>query len=194
MISLKNGGALNEEGLVSDSLTLEEIVAQTFVFFIAAFETTSSTMVLCLYELTKNQQLQRTVQEEIDRVLKGVPVEEISFDMLSQLKFLDCCILETLRKYPPAPFLIRECTKAYTLPGENITIPLGTPLIISTFGLHRDSDIYEKPNEFYPARFLTAKAEKPRGAYYPFGEGPRICIGMRMGNIFNYSHFISFTK
>lgn len=167
---------LKKEGFIQG----DEVVAHTFVFFIAAFETTSSTMVLCLYELSKNRKLQRRVQKEIDAVLNGSSVDTVSFEMLSDLNLLECCIYETLRKYPPAPFLIRECTKDYKIPDENCTIPEGTPIIISTFGLHRDANIYEDPSEFKPERFLNSPTGggNSKGSFYlPFGHGPRICIG-----------------
>ena len=128
MIKLKNGESLEDEGdksrfRTSYKLTFEEVAAQAFVFFIAAFETTSSTISLCLYELSKNQSLQRKVQKEIDGALK---CGGFSYDLMTQLKYLECCFDETLRKYPPAPFLIRECTKNYQI--NDLIIEEGTPV------------------------------------------------------------------
>lgn len=147
MIKLKNGGLVDGDEAQSsnDKLTLEQVVAQAFVFFIAAFETTSATMALCLYELSKNKCLQQKVHNEIDRVTKRNSDELVNYDLMMELKYLECCIDETLRKYPPAPFLIRECTKSYAVPSENVTIEKGTPIIISAFGLHRDPEIFDDP-------------------------------------------------
>jgi len=82
-------------------------------------------------------------------------------------------------KYPPAPFLIRECTKTYGIPGTNLAIEKGTSIIISSFGLHRDPDIYEDPLKFKPERFLNnpTGSDKAKFSYLPFGDGARICIG-----------------
>lgn len=188
MIKLKNGEPIDENGdkhcgiRTSDNLTFEEVAAQAFVFFIAAFETTSSTMSLCLYELSKNQSLQRKVQTEIDEALKS---NDFNYDLMTQLKYLECCFDETLRKYPPAPFLIRECTKRYQM--DDLVIEEGTPIIISSFGLHRDSAIYEDPLLFKPERFLESSngGGVSSGLFYiPFGDGPRICIGSNIS--FNY--------
>lgn len=192
LIKLKNEGFLQDdkqetdENQDSSKLTIDEIVAQAFIFFIAAFETSASTMVLCLYELAKSQELQKKVQLEIDQIINDHKISEISYDFMSNLKFLDCCIAETLRKYPPAPFLIRECSKAYQVPDSDLWIEEGTALIISCFGLHRDPDIFEDPLAFKPERFLESSTGqgKSDGLFYlPFGDGPRICIGMRMGKL-----------
>lgn len=189
MIKLMKEGTVNEDDSAAEAdkqsrLTLNEVVAQAFVFFIAAFETSSSTMALCLYELTKNQKLQRKVQFEMMQVSNKH--ETVSYELISELKYLECCIDETLRKYPPAPFLIRECTKAYQIPQSELVIEKGTPIIISSFGIHRDPDIYEEPLTFKPERFLESATGggKATGLFYlPFGDGPKICIGMRMGKM-----------
>lgn len=189
MIKLKNQGFVDNEKVdidESSKLTMNEIVAQAFVFFIAAFETSSSTMALCLYELAKNQHVQRKVQNEIDELIATRKANEVNFDLMMKLKYLESCIDETLRKYPPAPFLIRECTKVYRIPDTNLTIDKGTPIIISSFGLHRDPEIFEQPLTFKPERFLNSPdgEGKAKGLFYlPFGDGPRICIGMRMGKL-----------
>lgn len=194
MIKLKDEG-FEEEGKAkingedtSSKLTFEEVTAQSFVFFIAAFETTSSTIALCLHELSKNQLIQQKVQQEIDNAFEKRDNKDVTYDLMTELKFLECCIDETLRIYPPAPFLIRECTKTYRIPActSNLVIEKGTPVIISNFGLHRDSDIFENPLEFRPERFLKSSngEGKANGLFYlPFGDGPRICIGMRFGKM-----------
>lgn len=187
MITLKNlGENKGEAGKSQDGLSFNEVVAQAFVFFIGAFESTSSTIALCLYELTKNTELQGRVQDEIDEVLRRNEALEINYDLVTQMKYLDCCIDETVRKYPPAPFLIRECTKNYKIPGTDLTIERGTPLIISSFGLHRDKNIFDNPLSYRPERFLNSTTGRGEGKglfYIPFGDGPRVCIGQRLGKL-----------
>jgi cytochrome P450 family 6 len=85
---------------------------------------------------------------------------------------------ETLRKYPPGPFLVRECTKKYTIPRTDIAIEKGTLIIIPVMGLHRDQKYYPYHEIFDPDRFSEeTKGKIPQYTYLPFGEGPRICIG-----------------
>lgn len=157
-----------------------------FVFFIAAFETTSSTMALCLYELAKNEVLQKKVQKEIDEIFKAERSisKKVDFELMTEMKYLDCCLNETLRKYPPAPFLIRECGKLYHIPGSKVAIEKGTPVIISTFGLHRDPEFFPNPETFDPERFSDENVHliKPF-TFLPFGNGPRVCIGQRFGKL-----------
>lgn len=102
------------------------------------------------------------------------------------MKYLECCIDETLRKYPIVPLLMRECTEEYAIPDSNLVIPKGTGLMIPVLALHRDPEIYDDPIEFKPERFLNSPNGdgKTQGLFYlPFGDGPRNCIGMRLGKI-----------
>jgi cytochrome P450 family 6 len=92
-------------------------------------------------------------------------------------KFIIFLFTETLRKYPLLSIL-RECTKNYTIPGTQIVIEKGTPIIIPTFGLHNDPKYYPDPEQFIPERFSDEEmVKKYQYIYLPFGEGPRLCIG-----------------
>lgn len=93
-------------------------------------------------------------------------------------KHLVLLLPETLRMYPSLPNLIRVCTKPYTIPGTNVLIDKGTPVIIPIYAIHRDPLYYYDPDRFDPERFTDYNKEKrPAYTYLPFGEGPRICIG-----------------
>lgn len=92
------------------------------------------------------------------------------------MKYLDCCIDETLRKYPATPIIFRMCTKSHKFAGTDWTIDRGTLLFISLLGLHRDPDIFDDPLKFKPERFLNSSTGngKSDGIFYlPFGSGPR---------------------
>ncbi|XP_070492972.1 uncharacterized protein [Chironomus tepperi] len=165
-------------------LTFNEVAAQSFLFFIAGFETSSSTSNFCLFELSKHPDIQRKVQEEIDRVIGDS--KEITYDMLGEMKFLECCIDEALRKYPIVSNLVRECSKDHTFSGTKWTVEKGTTVFIPVLGMHRDPEIYDDPMEFRPSRFLDSANGngKSNGIFYlPFGDGPRNCIGARMGKL-----------
>lgn len=144
-------------------------------------------MFYCLFELAKNQKIQQKVQDELDQVNKNLGESGLTYDSMAEMKYLECCIDETLRKYPIVPTLIRECTKDYSVSGDdNLMIPKGTPIFIPVLGLQRDPRIFENPMEFKPERFLnsTNGNGNSKGLFYlPFGDGPRNCIGMRMAKL-----------
>ncbi|KAF6203283.1 hypothetical protein GE061_003701 [Apolygus lucorum] len=147
--------------------------AQVFVFLVAGFETTSSTIYHLTYLLSQNQDCQDKAREEVNRLL--AKHGDFTYDMLRELTYLSNCIDETLRLFPPVPFMFRVCTKEYTFP-DGTTIPKGTAINIPVYSLHHDPKYFPEPEKFKPERF-----EQPitRGAYSPFGDGPRICIGKR---------------
>lgn len=116
--------------------------------------------------------------DDIDKTLAKYN-QEISYDSINDMKFIDLCVKETLRKYPALPILNRECTMDYRIPGTNLTIEKGTAIVISLLGIHRDEKHFPEPERYNPDRF-TDEAFASR-AYLPFGEGQRNCIAYRMG-------------
>lgn len=90
---------------------------------------------------------------------------------------------ESVRKYPTLPFLNRQCTKEYPIEKLNLTIPKGTPIVISLLGLMRDPENFPEPEKYWPDRFLDEHPKYNSDAYIPFGDGPKACIGMRMGQV-----------
>lgn len=105
------------------------------------------------------------------------------YEIIKSMKYLQCCMNETLRKYPPLPLLNRKCSSDYKVPDTDIVIRQGTPVVIPIFGLHRDPQIYDNPLEFRPERFLNRPSGSDADGLYflPFGAGQRVCIGHRMG-------------
>lgn len=163
-----------------NKLTMSEAAAQAYVFFLAGFETSSTTATYCLYELAQHQDIQNKVREEIDEMLKKHG--ELTYNAVNEMTYLHKVINETMRKYPPLPVLNRVCTKNLNLPTTNIHVTEGTLITIPVLGLHRDPLIYPDPDKFDPERFNADKiATRHPYAYLPFGEGPRVCIGMRFG-------------
>jgi len=87
--------------------------------------------------------------------------------------------LETLRKYPPLITLFREATQDYKVPDDTLVIEKGTKILIPAYAIHHDYRYYPDPETFDPERFSPEeKAKRPNGTYMPFGDGPRLCIGM----------------
>lgn len=94
---------------------------------------------------------------------------------------------ETLRKFPPLPIITRECTESWTMANSDIVIEKGTKMLIPMRSLHMDPQFFPEPNTFDPLRFSPDRmdgsqtfAERP---YMPFGEGPRNCVGQRLGKM-----------
>ncbi|KAF2894454.1 hypothetical protein ILUMI_11716 [Ignelater luminosus] len=181
LIEIKN--SVKDENGKGIGLTTNELAAQAFVFFAAGYETSSTTMTFCLFELTQNLEIQQNVRDEINKVLKKHN-GEITYDALMEMKYMGQVIDETLRKYPPLTSLNRKCMKDYKLPDTDIEISNGTAVLIPILGLHYDPEYFPDPDVFDPDRFSEENKSliKPY-TYLPFGDGPRNCIGLRFGLI-----------
>ncbi|XP_052870415.1 probable cytochrome P450 6a19 [Anopheles cruzii] len=165
----------------ADPLSIEQATAQAFVFFAAGFETSSTAMAFCLYELAVNQELQRKARDNVNEVLKRYD-GTLSYEALQDMVYIDMCINESLRKYSPAPTLSRIASKDYPVPGTKHVIPKGQTVLVPVHGIHHDSEYYPDPDRFLPERFdEQTKASRNPYAFLPFGEGPRNCIGLRFG-------------
>jgi cytochrome P450 family 6 len=162
------------------SLSLDEIAANIFVFYIAGNESSSSTIAYTLYELTQNTELLERAYQDIDSTLEKFD-DVLSYEAIMDMKFIDLCVKETLRKYPGLPILNRECTKDYTVPDSSFTIEKGTSVIISLLGIHRDESFFPNPEKYDPDRFSDDRKDYDEDMYMPFGAGPRNCIAFRMG-------------
>lgn len=94
--------------------------------------------------------------------------------------FLDS---ETLRRRPPLSMLTRQCTKDYKLQNPNLVIEKGVPILISISALHHDPNYWDDPYTFNPDRFNGDSKSFVERPYFPFGAGPRNCIGLRLGKM-----------
>ncbi|CAG9859765.1 unnamed protein product [Phyllotreta striolata] len=192
LIQLKNMGKVlgdNEETLkgnhknVSEGLSLNEISAQAFVFFIAGFETSATTMTFALLELAQNQDIQEKLRQEIKHVLKKHD-DKLTYDAIMEMSYLDKVISETLRKHPPVNQLPRGCSKDFQVPNSDLVIKSNMMVTIPVLDIHNDPEYYPNPEKFDPERFNEENiASRPPCTYLPFGEGPRTCIGLRFGKL-----------
>ena len=160
--------------VLSDS----SMVAQSVLFLIAGYDTTSTLLTFAAYCLALDQEIQQRVQQEVDEAIARH--DGLTYDAVMDMPYMDRVMAETLRMYPPATRMERVCTKDYTLPGTNVHIPAGTLVMLPVFVMHRDPDHYPDPLTFDPDRFLPEEKEKRHPcAYLPFGSGPRNCIAQR---------------
>ncbi|KAF2879306.1 hypothetical protein ILUMI_26861 [Ignelater luminosus] len=163
-----------------NNIKFGKFVAQAGQFYLAGFETVSSTIGFALYELCLNKNIKNKVRSDVQNAL--VNYGGFTFDAINNMKYLEMVIYETLRKHPVVPFLDRICSEDYKIPNSNHVIEKGTPIVIPTLGLHYDPDYFPNPNEFCPERFVDNDTETFSSlVYLPFGNGPRNCIGARFG-------------
>ncbi|KMQ88919.1 cytochrome p450 9e2-like protein [Lasius niger] len=174
--------ARDKDGPSNHKMTLDDIVSQAFIFFLAGFETSSILMCFVAHELAVNPDIQNRLREEVQQHLAE---GEISYESLSKMTYMDMVISETLRKYPPAIFTDRLCTKSYELPPsqpgyKSVTVESNNIMMISIYALHHDPKYYPNPDKFDPERFSEENKDNiVPYTYLPFGHGPRKCIGNR---------------
>lgn len=157
-------------------MTIEELCAQVFLFYLAGSETSTSTVAYTMYELTQNEDVMARAHEDIKETLDRFE-GEISYEAIMEMKFIDLCVKETLRKFPGLPILNRICTIDYPIPGTKFTIQKGTSVIVSLLGIHRDEKFFPNAEKYDPDRFTDERRDYDEDMYMPFGAGPRNCIG-----------------
>ncbi|XP_026462136.1 cytochrome P450 4C1-like [Ctenocephalides felis] len=166
---------LQEQG---GGLTDQDLREEVDTFMFEGHDTTTSGICWTLHVLGLHPDVQKKVHEELDEVLGPVTDELITTRELSQLRYLEMVIKESMRLYPPVPGISREITEDVKV-GEHL-IPAGCMIQMSLFYLHRDPDHFPDPLKFDPDRF-TPEASRGRHpyAYAPFSAGPRNCIGQK---------------
>ena len=159
-------------------ITDEEIVAQCIAFLLGGHETSMISLSTSAYHLALYPAVQEKLRKCICEYMETNPSS--SFYEISQgIEYLACVINETLRVFPPAHQLNRECTQDCVVNG--IAIPKGIEIIIPFYTLHHDPDAWDDPEKFDPERFRSpAKETRHPYQFMPFGAGPRICLGMRL--------------
>lgn len=153
-----------------------QIRDEVVTMLVAGHESTAITMAWTLYLLSKHSSSERQVQEELDA---AVGERAPAFSDLPNLPYLSRVIKESLRLYPPFWMFTRTPLEDDEVGGHRI--PAGSILMFSPYVSHRNPDFFPNPEAFDPDRFTPERsAGRPQLAYYPFGGGPRLCIGMRM--------------
>jgi cytochrome P450 len=159
----ENGAGMSEKQLRDEMMTL----------FFTGHETTALALSWAWYLLAQSADAYAKLLEEVDRVLgERAPTAAD----LAQLRYVDWVMKESLRLYPPAYGVVREAIKDCKIGGY--PIPAGATLAMFQLVVHRDPRYFERPNEFMPERWANDFEKRlPKCAYFPFGAGPRVCIG-----------------
>jgi cytochrome P450 len=156
-----------------ETMSDRQVRDEVMTILLAGHETSGVALAWTWYLLSQHLEVERRLHAELDAVLGG---RTPSFDDLPQLRYTRMVIEETLRLYPPAWGIARQSIAQDEIGGYHI--PKGVQLMVSQYVTHRHPDFWERPEAFEPERFRPeCTAKRPKFAYYPFGGGPRVCIG-----------------
>jgi len=154
------------------AMSRNQLLDEVMVLFTAGHETTANALSFTLFLLAKHTEIQEKVFQEVT-VIDFDPGDIM--EKLGQLPYTKQCIEETLRLYPPLFILDRISMDSDKVDGQQYD--KGTVWLMSFFELHRHDDFWKKPDEFMPERFDPVNKKDFSDYYFPFGAGPRMCIG-----------------
>ncbi|HRZ32888.1 MAG TPA: cytochrome P450, partial [Flavobacterium sp.] len=162
---------LNAKYEDGSSMEEDQLVDEILILFAAGHETTSNALTFTCELLARNPEAQLKILEEIAKV------KSESKDLMHWIKnatYTKLVIEESMRLYPPAYFIDRVNIEEDTFDG--LTLPKGSNLLFSVYEIHRHPDFWKEPEAFIPERFLDENTKFSKN-YFPFGAGPRMCIG-----------------
>lgn len=151
-----------------NAMTHEQLIDEILILFTAGHETTSNALTFITQLLARNPRVQEKILAEVKTA------KEDSNDLMEFLKhcrYTQAVVEEGMRLYPPAYFIDRVNLEDDEFEGKSY--PAGSSLLFSIYEIHRHPELWEEPEQFIPERFLEGKYSN----YYPFGAGPRKCIG-----------------
>ena len=154
-------------------MTDEQVRDEVMTFLLAGHETTALALCWGLYLLSRHPEVEQKLHDELDLVLGSGPPH---ISNLPLLVYTEKVLKETMRLYPPAWSVARTAIDGFEL--ESYRIPARSNIVMSQWIMHRDARFFPDPQRFDPDRWDTASCQNlPRFAYFPFGGGPRQCIG-----------------
>lgn len=158
-------------------------MAQCITFFLAGFNGLSLSPSFLVHELVVNPDIQNRLFEEIQEAHRHLNGAQLTYDVLQDLKYLDQVLSESLRRWTLAVVTDRKVNKPYVLDssdGTKVQLNVGDGIWFPLSAIHMDPKYYPNPEIFDPERFSdTNKGNIQSGTYFPFGVGPRNCIGSR---------------
>jgi cytochrome P450 len=183
MIAERRAGRLEGDDLLTTlisvrdadgtAMTDRQVRDEVMTFFVAGYETTAVTLAWAWYLVSQHPDVEAALIREVDTVVGGRRVEVTD---VAALSYTTAVIKETLRLFPPVYAQGREALRACEVGGYHV--PAGTQLFMSQWTVQRDPRLFADPDAFKPERWQSpATAHLPRFAYFPFGGGPRVCLG-----------------
>lgn len=154
-------------------MTDEQLRDEALTIFLAGHETTANALTWTWYLLSQHPEVEKQVHAEVD----AVPGDRLpALDDLPRLTYTEMVLHEAMRLYPPAWILGRQALGPYPVAGY--VVPAGAIVLMSQYVMHHDPRFFPDPFRFDPLRWTPeARAERPKFSYFPFGAGPRQCIG-----------------
>ncbi|CAH2108082.1 unnamed protein product [Euphydryas editha] len=160
-------------GAIDNNGIREEV--DTFMF--EGHDTTAQALIFLIMTLANETKIQEKIYDELRHIF-GDSQRTPTTEELNEMKYLECCIKESLRLYPSVPIIVRKVSEETIIGGY--TLPKNSHIHIFIYDLHRREDIYPEPERFIPERFLPEACFKRHPyAYIPFSAGPRNCIGQK---------------
>lgn len=164
--------AEDEEGQ-SGGMTDAQVRDEALTIFLAGHETTANALTWTWYLLSQHPNVEARVHEELENVLGSRPP---TVDDFPRLRYTEMVLAESMRLFPPAWAIGRLAIDECTLAGYSV--PKGSLVLMSQYVMHRDARFFSEPERFDPERWTpTARESRPQFSYFPFGGGPRRCIG-----------------
>ena len=177
LLSMLVSASTEEDGGPTES----EIRSQLVTFLFAGHETSATALTWALYELGRKPAVADRLQDEVDDVVDGATA---TLAALPDLEYTEQVLRETLRRYPPAAAIFREADEDVTVGGYRV--PEDTFVVLPQFHVHTDERWWSDPEQFDPSRWddiSDPPGDRPEYSYFPFGGGPRHCIGMRFARM-----------
>ena len=166
--------AARDEEANGAGMTDLEIRDEVMTLLLAGHETTANALTWTWYLLSQYPQVRERVESEVTRVCGDrLPTVED----LPSLTYTRAALSESMRLFPPAYLVGRRALAEYAVPNTDYVLPARTVVFISQYLLHNDARFWDAPEAFRPERWLGGEPARHRYAYFPFGAGPRICIG-----------------
>jgi len=156
-------------------MTDTEVRDEALTLFLAGHETTATALTWTWYLLSQHPEVEARLHAELDKVLAG---RRPTFEDFQLLPYTEMVLAESMRLYPPAWAIGRRAIEPHTVRGQQFSVD--TIFLASPYVTHRIAALWPEPEKFDPERFRpTAREARHRFAYFPFGGGPRVCIGER---------------
>ena len=154
------------------AMSRQQLLDEVLILFTAGHETTANALSFTLFFLAKDQKLQEGILEEVGHIEAR---EGNRLEQFRQMKFTMHCIEESLRYFPPAYVIDREAIEEDEI--GPLKLSRGNLVLMSVYELHRHREFWKEPEKYNPLRFAELSPKEYANYYYPFGAGPRMCIG-----------------
>ncbi|ODM95080.1 Cytochrome P450 4c3 [Orchesella cincta] len=162
-----------------DGLTDADMREEVDTFMFEGHDTTAANLGWTTMLLAAHPECQKKVQDELEEIFQDDPTRDVSTADVAKMKYLECCVKESLRLYPSVPLIMRQVDYDFKLDDGRV-IPKGSTAMIAIYFNHRHPDHFPEPLKFKPERFLIENTTKRHPyCYVPFSAGPRNCIGQK---------------